>query len=116
MPVEFEDLIRQHSARIRRIAGRYASNGAVDDLVQEILVRLWRSWPGFRVNAKVETWIYRVALNASMTYLKDSIRERATRAAVLAHPPASSTAPQSAGAPEILENSWRCLATSTRRF
>jgi RNA polymerase sigma-70 factor (ECF subfamily) len=40
----------------------------VDDLVQDILVRLWRSYASFRWDAKVETWIYRVALNASMTH------------------------------------------------
>jgi DNA-directed RNA polymerase specialized sigma24 family protein len=45
MPRDFEQLVRQHSARIRRIARRYAASGAVDDLVQDILVRLWRrSW------------------------------------------------------------------------
>jgi RNA polymerase sigma-70 factor, ECF subfamily len=58
MPSEFDELIRQQGARIRRIALRYASSSAVDDLVQDILVRLWRSYPSFRSDAKVETWIY----------------------------------------------------------
>jgi len=35
MPSTFEELIRLHGARIRRIALRYASRGAVDDLVQD---------------------------------------------------------------------------------
>jgi RNA polymerase sigma-70 factor, ECF subfamily len=87
MPTDFEQLVHQHGARIRRIALRYAASGTVDDLVQDILVRLWRSYPSFRSDAKIETWIYRVALNASMTYLKDSIRERAKRAALAAQPP-----------------------------
>jgi RNA polymerase sigma-70 factor, ECF subfamily len=104
VPSEFENLVRQHSARIRRIAGRYAASGAVDDLVQDILVRLWRSYPSFRSNAKVETWIYRVALNASMTYVKGSIRERETRAAMIAQSTTCATAPASTSMADVLEN------------
>jgi RNA polymerase sigma-70 factor, ECF subfamily len=84
MPSDFEQLVHQHGARIRRIALRYAASGAVDDLVQDILLRLWRSYPRFRSDAKLETWIYRVALNAAMTYVKHTIREREGRAAVAA--------------------------------
>lgn len=92
MPTDFEQLVHQHGARIRRIALRYAASGAADDLVQDILVRLWRSYPSFRSDAKVETWIYRVALNASMTYLKDSVRERAKQSALAAQaPPAAAS-------------------------
>lgn len=93
MSADFEQLIRHHGARIRRIASRYADSSSVDDLMQEILVRLWRSYPGFRSHAKVETWIYRVALNASMTHVRDSIRERKGQAAMVtqssSHSPAS---------------------------
>lgn len=84
MPPDFEQLIRQHGARIRRIARRYATADAVDDLVQDILVRLWRSYPSFRADAKVETWVYRVALNAAMTHVKDSIKEREKRSTLAA--------------------------------
>lgn len=94
MPPDFEQLVRQHGARIRRIASRYAASGAVDDLVQDILVRLWRSYPSFRSGAKIETWIYRVALNASMTHVRDSIRDRKKQMAMVAQ--ASSPAAVSA--------------------
>jgi RNA polymerase sigma-70 factor (ECF subfamily) len=104
VPSDFENLVRQHSARIRRIARRYAASGAVDDLVQDILVRLWRSYPSFRSTAKVETWIYRVALNASMTYVKDSIRERETKASMLAQSPMRATAVASTSMADVLEN------------
>lgn len=85
--MEFEDLVRQHLARIRRIARRYAEGRSVDDLVQDILMRLWRTYPNFRAEAKVETWIYRVALNASMTYVRDAIRERKGHASNAASAP-----------------------------
>lgn len=67
-------------------------------------MRLWRSYPSFRSTAKVETWIYRVALNASMTYIKDSIRERETKAAILAQSPIRPTTAASTSMADVLEN------------
>jgi RNA polymerase sigma-70 factor (ECF subfamily) len=83
---DFEELVRQHGPRIRRIARRYAASGAIDDLVQDILVRLWRSYPSFRSDAKIETWIYRVALNAAMTHVKHSMRAREVQTAITIQP------------------------------
>jgi RNA polymerase sigma-70 factor (ECF subfamily) len=104
MPPDFEQLIRQHGARIRRIARRYAASSAVDDLMQDILVRLWRSYPGFRSDAKVETWIYRVALNASMTHVRDSIRAQTAQSAVAAAVLPLATAPAASSMADILES------------
>ena len=102
MPPDFEQLVRQHGARIRRIASRYAASGAVDDLVQDILMRLWRSYPSFRSESKVETWIYRVALNASMTYVKGSIREREMQSAIAAQSPSPGAAQAATSMADIL--------------
>jgi RNA polymerase sigma-70 factor (ECF subfamily) len=102
MPPDFEQLVRQHDARIRRIARRYAASDAVEDLVQDILVRLWRSYPRFRSEARVETWIYRVALNASMTYVKDSIREREKHSALAAQAPSPGTATAATSMDDVL--------------
>src|SRR6202050_5476495 len=83
-PLGFEKLIREHFGRIRRIARRFAASGAVDDLVQDILTRLWRSYSGFRGDSKVESWIYRVSLNAAMTHVGQTVRARELLAAVSA--------------------------------
>jgi RNA polymerase sigma-70 factor (ECF subfamily) len=105
MPPDFEQLIRQHGARIRRIARRYGAPDAVEDLVQDILVRLWRSYPRFRGESKAETWIYRVALNASMTHVKDSIRERAQQTAFAAGlAPSVAAPPAGTSMADILES------------
>jgi RNA polymerase sigma-70 factor (ECF subfamily) len=87
--LEFEQLVREHNGRIRRIARRFAANGAVDDLVQEILTRLWRSYSGFRGDSKVESWIYRVSLNAAMTHVSQTVKARALLAAMSAQPEAT---------------------------
>ena len=85
-PLDFEHLVREHSGRIRRIARRFAADGAVDDLVQDILTRLWRSYASFRGDSKVESWIYRVALNAAMTHLSRATQARTLQAAMSARP------------------------------
>lgn len=76
MPPEFEKLIEGHSGRIRAIARRYADNSSVDDLYQEILEQLWRSFKGFRGKSKPETWIYRVGFNTAMTRLRRNVKQR----------------------------------------
>jgi RNA polymerase sigma-70 factor (ECF subfamily) len=84
MRIQFEQLVRDHASRIRQIARRYGAKEAVDDLVQDILVRLWRSLPTFRGDARIETWIYRVALNAAMTSVRESIKHRELQATLAA--------------------------------
>jgi RNA polymerase sigma-70 factor (ECF subfamily) len=103
-PLDFEDLIREHRGRIRQIARRFASNGAVDDLVQDILTRLWRSYAGFRGDSKVESWIYRVALNAAMTHLSQAAKTRTLHAAMSARPVATVETPAGASPADILSD------------
>lgn len=38
-----------------------------EDLYQEIILQLWKSWPHFRGDSKLSTWMYRVALNTAIT-------------------------------------------------
>ena len=37
------------------------------DLFQDILIQLWKSYPTFRNQSKITTWMYRVALNTAIT-------------------------------------------------
>ena len=72
-------------------------------------MRLWRSYPTFRSEARVETWIYRVALNAAMTYVKTSIRERQGRAELAAQSPYQAAVHTGSGMAEVLESFLRML-------
>lgn len=40
------------------------------DVFQEILAQLWKSFPSFRNESKVSTWIYRVALNTAISFYR----------------------------------------------
>jgi RNA polymerase sigma factor (sigma-70 family) len=45
------------------------------DAAQEILYQLWKSYAGFKGEAKFSTWMYKVALNTAITYAKKSKRK-----------------------------------------
>lgn len=42
-----------------------------DDLIQEIMIRVWASLESFRGESKASTWIYRIALNRALTWKRD---------------------------------------------
>jgi RNA polymerase sigma-70 factor (ECF subfamily) len=67
----FIDLIEQNQGLIQKVCRLYC-NSSEDrrDLFQEILLQLWRSYPSFRREASLSTWIYRVALNTAIGGLR----------------------------------------------
>lgn len=46
----------------------------IQDLYQDILVQLWKAFPSFKRESKVSTWIYRIAINTSVTQFRKSKR------------------------------------------
>jgi RNA polymerase sigma-70 factor (ECF subfamily) len=72
----FLALVNENRPRILKICRVYAWNRAdQDDLHQEILVQIWRSLPSLKEAGHADTWLYRVALNTAITFL----RKRASR-------------------------------------
>ena len=47
-----------------------------EDLIHDIAFEMWKSFPGFKGNSKISTWIYRVALNTAMNHKRDSRKKR----------------------------------------
>lgn len=45
-----------------------------EDLFQEIVLQLWKSYKGFKGEARISTWMYRVALNTAITRLHKNKR------------------------------------------
>ncbi|RDV16366.1 RNA polymerase sigma factor [Pontibacter diazotrophicus] len=71
MEKEFLEIITKHQAIILKVCRMYGSSrDDSEDLFQEIVFQLWRSFPGFRQDAKVTTWMYRLALNTAITSLR----------------------------------------------
>lgn len=77
---------------VHNVCGMYCDNVEDrEDLFQEILINLWKSYPSFRGDSKFSTWMYRVSLNVAMQRLRktDKQKEDATLPAnfeEIAHP------------------------------
>ncbi|MEY3420381.1 MAG: hypothetical protein RIR48_666 [Bacteroidota bacterium] len=65
---KFLRLISEHEGLIHKICHVYAADAlAKQDLFQEIVIQLWKSFENFRNESKISTWMYRVALNTALT-------------------------------------------------
>ena len=64
---QFELLVRQHKRTIYTVCYMFSTNkDEIDDLFQEILIRLWNGFDQFEGRSSAKTWIYRVALNTAI--------------------------------------------------
>jgi RNA polymerase sigma-70 factor (ECF subfamily) len=67
----FVTLIKEHQGLIHKVCIMYeADREARNDLFQEVVLQLWRSFPTFRGEAKITTWMYRIALNTAISGLR----------------------------------------------
>ncbi len=70
---EFLSLIDDNRNIIYKVCFVYSDSvNTHEDLFQEVLINLWNSWPKFRRECKVQTWIYRIALNTCISFLRKS--------------------------------------------
>jgi len=74
-PRAFEELARTYRSRIYGICYRYTGNRAdAEDLVQEVLLRVYRGLESFRGEASFRTWLYRIAVNACLNWVASARR------------------------------------------
>ena len=72
---EFLELISLNQGIIFKICNIYTFNREdFNDLKQEIILQLWKSFPSFKGESKFSTWMYRVAFNTAITNIKKSKR------------------------------------------
>jgi RNA polymerase sigma factor (sigma-70 family) len=74
----FQNLIEDHKKILYKVCSSYCRNpGDRDDLAQEIVVQLWRSFSAFDERVRFSTWMYRIALNVAISfYRRESVRSR----------------------------------------
>src|SRR5580700_4737398 len=75
---EFQTLVDRHRKILYKICNSYCRNpDDREDLAQEIVVQLWRSFRSFDEQARFSTWMYRIALNVAISfYRRESVRTR----------------------------------------
>jgi len=77
---EFIALISEHQLILHKICNVYFyRNPYKDDYYQEMLIRLWKSYPNFKNQSAFSTWMYRVALNTAIDIIrKQSLQPKHT--------------------------------------
>ncbi len=66
---KFNQIVAENRGRIKRICGYYNSNDHDQkDMFQEVLINIWKSLNNFRGDSAINTWIYRIAVNTSLSY------------------------------------------------
>jgi RNA polymerase sigma-70 factor (ECF subfamily) len=71
----FTRLLDQHTGIIRKVAAAYTGNRSDRlDLIQEISLQLWKAYPRYSPERPFSTWMYRIALNVAISFLRRATR------------------------------------------
>ena len=75
---EFDRIYAEHHARILRYLTRMVGAQDAEDLAQEVFIRAAKAYDGFRHEAKIETWLYRIATHVAVDRLRGTASRRET--------------------------------------
>ena len=68
---EFLSVIREYERVIYKVCYLYTTPTAtLNDLYQDVVLNLWKAFPKFRRECKISTWIYRIALNTCISFIR----------------------------------------------
>jgi RNA polymerase sigma-70 factor (ECF subfamily) len=80
--IAFDQLVRRHQKGVWYLVRRYVKRDAdASDVTQQAFVRAFKGLVAFRGSATVRSWLYRIAINCSLTWLRDHRREEPTEIA-----------------------------------
>ncbi len=70
---EFLDMMDAQKRVIYKVCYMYAKDqDDLNDLFQETVLNLWKSFPRYRGDSTLNTWVYRIAMNTCITFLRRS--------------------------------------------
>lgn len=64
----FDEWLREHAAILHHVANGFATGADRHDLMQELMLAVWRAVPAFRSASRPSTFIFRVTHNAALTW------------------------------------------------
>jgi RNA polymerase sigma-70 factor (ECF subfamily) len=78
----FDQIVRRHQKGVWYLVRRYVKRDAdASDVTQQAFVRAFKGLATFRGAASVRSWIYRIAINCALSWLRDHRREEPTEIA-----------------------------------
>ncbi len=76
----FSEIVRTYSSRVLgAVYGQAGDAGEVEDIAQEVFVRVWRSIAQLREVELFEPWLYRLASNTACDFLRRKRRRKDLR-------------------------------------
>ena len=70
---EFLSMIEEQKRTIYKVCYMYANDqDDLNDLFQETVLNLWKGFPNYRGDSTFNTWVYRIAMNTCITFLRRS--------------------------------------------
>ncbi|WDF53579.1 RNA polymerase sigma factor [Mucilaginibacter sp. KACC 22063] len=72
----FKQIFEANSKKIYHLCYGYTGDDdAANDLLQDTFLKVWQNLDKFRNQAQISTWIYRIAVNTCLTYLRSEKRQ-----------------------------------------
>jgi RNA polymerase sigma factor (sigma-70 family) len=105
----FEAWMRAHAAILYRVSHAFATGADRQDLMQELMLAVWKAVPEFRGDAKPSTFLYRVSHNAAMTWKRGQRTYRQKVQAFSALPPPPTTTAGDESEREALERVYAAI-------
>ena len=67
----FNEIVSSYSERLYWHVRRFVlSHEDTDDLLQDIFIKIWTALPSFRGESQLFTWVYRIAMNETLNFLR----------------------------------------------
>lgn len=71
----FTDIVNRHKRTIYTVCYMFSQDrDEIEDLFQDILVRMWNGFESFRGESSLNTWVWRVSLNTCLNFEKTRTR------------------------------------------
>ena len=67
----FRNLVDEFREKVRNTCYRFVKNADdADDIAQDVFIQVFESLDNFRAEAELSTWIYRIAVNKSLDFIR----------------------------------------------
>ena len=74
----FIETLKQHEKILFKVSNAYCKDPEDrKDIIQEIIIQLWKSFEKYNPNYKFSTWIYKIALNVAISHYRKETRRKA---------------------------------------
>ena len=73
----FKQLVENYQKKVVNTCFGLVHNTAdAEDIAQEVFIEVFRSIQNFRADSKLSTWLYRIAVNRSLNFIRDNKRKK----------------------------------------